>query len=278
MSSSSARLEELLGGRALPSKLARILQQKLDENSDWFVAALESDTVKIKDVLRPIVEELDKTWEACFEGCSLHQAKSLSAADRASVNDLPAINLTYGEVRFDSLALAIASHVDMKNKHVFYDVGSGSGRGCFAAALMHDFTKIRGVEIVPGLHTAAKTQLALYEEKILPRLQAEAAAKGTPLAPQDLEFMMADFRSFDWSDADVVWANSTCFGQELMRHLSNYSERMKEGSYFLTLTQRLTSDHWQLVTPGELWPMSWGSATIYIWKKIKGPSTENSSS
>jgi len=257
----------------LPSKLNVLLHEAIAAGDTAVIEALEGDA-GIKAVIRPIVDRVGLVWDECFEGCSLHHAKQLSSADRGQIENLASINLTYGEVSFHSLALAMCGHVDLKDKKVFYDVGSGSGRGCFCAALIHDFTKIRGVEIVPGLHGAAKTQHALYDAKILPRLREEAKAKDSPLQAQDLDFLCADFRHFDWSDADVVWANSTCFGTELMTHLSNFSQRMKEGSYFITLTQRLNSPHWELVAPGELYPMSWGTATIYIWKKVR-PASAN---
>jgi hypothetical protein len=35
---------------------------------------------------------------------------------------------------------------------IFYDVGSGSGRGVFAATLLHNFDKAEGIEILTGLH------------------------------------------------------------------------------------------------------------------------------
>merc|ERR1711862_618262 len=59
-----------------------------------------------------------------------------------------------------------------------------------------------------------------------------------------------------------------------MAHLSRYSEKMDVNTYFITLTQKLESKHWELINGGELMPMSWGSATIYVWKKIKPPNKE----
>ena len=106
-------------------------------------------------------------------------------------------------------------------------------------------------------------------------IQEEAKAKGRSLSKQELSFHCEDFRKLDWSDADVVWANSTCFGPELMAYLSKESNKMKQGSFFVTLTQRLTSEQWVQAAPGELMPMSWGSATIYVWKKIAHPSTND---
>jgi len=260
-------LQNLLNGRELPSKIQRRLDKLFAAEDERLTQALSGDP-NLEDIVRVAVDDLFPSFEACFEGCSLYHAKQLSSEGRAKVTAVPSINLTYGEVKFESLCKAMSLHIDMKDKKVFYDVGSGSGRGVFTGLLAHDFKKVCGVEIVPDLHEAAAKQVELYTSTILPRLQEEAKAEGREWQPQDLSVICEDFRNFDWSDADLVWANSTCFGGQLMQHLSAYSERMKLGSNFITLTQKLTSPHWEQVVPGELYPMSWGSATIYIWKKV----------
>jgi hypothetical protein len=262
----------LLNGRHLPSRVQARLEKAIANGDERIMKILEGSPT-IQDVCKPIIADLEVHWNTCYENCSLYKAKELSNADRKLVTSLPSINLTYGEVRFDSLTLAMAGHIDMKDKKVFYDVGSGSGRGCFTAALVHDFTKIRGVEIVRGLHNAAVSCQEVWDSTVKATVDEESKALDVPTIDTDLAFKMDDFRTFDWSDADLVWANSTCFGSTLMGHLSSFSERMKEGSHFITLTQRLTSDHWELVCPGSLYPMSWGSATIYIWKKVRPAST-----
>jgi hypothetical protein len=61
---------------------------------------------------------------------------------------------------------------------------------------------------------------------------------------QDIAFECADFRQViawllfiivsyatmqvDWSDADIVWANSTCFSKPLMQALAEHSHILKE--------------------------------------------------
>jgi hypothetical protein len=36
------------------------------------------------------------------------------------------------------------------------DIGTGAGRAVFAAALLHDFDKCMGIEILEGLHKASE--------------------------------------------------------------------------------------------------------------------------
>jgi hypothetical protein len=53
--------------------------------------------------------------------------------------------LVYGEVSFKSLAEVIWGDViTLKPGGVFYDLGSGTGRGVYTASLVHDFTKLQG--------------------------------------------------------------------------------------------------------------------------------------
>ena len=70
--------------------------------------------------------------------------------------------------------------------------------------------------------------------------------------------------------SDVVFANSTCFGEELMEKLSNRAAViMKTGSIFITLTRTLTciGSTFSLESNHQ-YAMSWGTATCYIHRKL----------
>ena len=41
----------------------------------------------------------------------------------------------------------------------------------------------------------------------------------------------------DWSDGDVVFANSTCFEDDLMGSMARQAEKLKPGTYFITFTK-----------------------------------------
>jgi hypothetical protein len=65
---------------------------------------------------------------------------------------------------------------------------------------------------------------------------------------------------FDWSDGDIVFANSTCFGDELMFALSKQAENLKPGAIVVTFTKGMTSKAFE-VLERKRYRMSWGPAT-----------------
>jgi SAM-dependent methyltransferase len=105
---------------------------------------------------------------------------------------------------------------------VFYDLGSGTGKALFVARLTQDFSRCIGIEILEGLHQQAERNLDRFE-KSYPAKQG--AGDG-----QRVEVYQGSFLNFDWSDGDVVFANSTCFEDELMRQLTYAAERLKPGA------------------------------------------------
>jgi len=78
-----------------------------------------------------------------------------------------------------------------------------------------------------------------------------------------------DFLTHDWTQASVLFANSTCFSPELMVQLTKKAEELRKGTIFITFTKRLPelSKDW-IVKPGFRRLMSWGIATIYVHRKI----------
>jgi hypothetical protein len=85
----------------------------------------------------------------------------------------------------------------------------------------------------------------------------------------DIEMRLGDFfdtRVADWSDADVVFANSTCFDEEAMFKLAVMADRCRVGAFFITFTRKLPSRKWK-VLEAEITMQSWGGATTYIHRK-----------
>ena len=48
-----------------------------------------------------------------------------------------------------------------------------------------------------------------------------------------------DFLEEDWSDADLVFAASTCFGRPLMEKIATKAKSLKKGSWFITTDQEI---------------------------------------
>ena len=74
----------------------------------------------------------------------------------------------------------------------------------------------------------------------------------------------------DWSGADLVFANSTCFDQSLLSKIAEKCSLLKKGAWMFTLTKKIPtaedfceSPEWECVMSIKR-EMSWGLATIQI--------------
>lgn len=85
-----------------------------------------------------------------------------------------------------------------------------------------------------------------------------------------LEIYNGDFLSFDWSEASIILANSTCFSLELMQSISEKTKEFKKGAFIITFTKKLPDlDEDWMICDGFRRLMSWGIATIYVHYKTK---------
>jgi hypothetical protein len=247
------------GTRSLPVKFDAVLQDMIKNSSPTLqeivkTYAKHQDKLQ-EEVFNAVIAKIEPEYEQVFnDTCSTKVAKDIAAAEKKEKN-LNGLSYVYGEVTFGSFAIPICKNLSLKTGGIFYDLGSGSGRGVIAAAMLHNFDKCIGIEILTGLEAASRKVAEAYRAKYK-----------TP----ELKFVCADFRDQDWSDADFVFANSTCFDEQLLLNLSEQSERMKEGSLFVSLTKKLKSEHWKCVESLQ-YKMSWGHATVHSQIKIKGP-------
>jgi hypothetical protein len=70
-----------------------------------------------------------------------------------------------------------------------------------------------------------------------------------------------------WTDGDLIFANSTCFAQDLMARVGQKCAALKPGSVVVTLTQSLECcDHLTLFDT-RLLSMSWGPATAFFHRR-----------
>lgn len=81
---------------------------------------------------------------------------------------------------------------------------------------------------------------------------------------------MTDLSVKDWSDGDIIFANSTCFDDALMHLIAEKAVVLKKGTIFITLTKKVPSQHFK-VLEHQLYQMSWGGATVFISQKITDP-------
>ena len=75
-----------------------------------------------------------------------------------------------------------------------------------------------------------------------------------------LYYIQGSVLDLNWLDGDVIFANSTCFDDELMRIMARIAEGLKPGAIFVTFTKGLNSPAFE-VLERKRYKMSWGPAT-----------------
>ena len=120
----------------------------------------------------------------------------------------------------------------MPETGVFYDLGSGTGKGVISAALLHPFEKVVGVEILEKLVTASLELVEKYN--LLMPAKTEESPELFPTIPP-IEIQKNDFFQADFFNADILFLNSTCYTQEMMNALGKLP--VKKGAFAITLSK-----------------------------------------
>lgn len=168
--------------------------------------------------------------------------------------------LVYGEITFPAMEQLLA-RLALPPGKIFYDLGSGVGKAVILAALLGNFSKLMGVEIVEELVAAAETarrRLVIELEKnLLPGI-----------ARPQITFLNADIFTIDFSDADVVFIATTCFSDNMMSRLRRRLTMLKTGSTIITMTRTLQMSVFEL-KEYFMAPMNWGEATLCVYHKLR---------
>ncbi|KAJ0409519.1 hypothetical protein ATCC90586_009059 [Pythium insidiosum] len=212
-----------------------------------------------------VVENARVLHDEIFAATPESEAKRVSRLEREA-KELANRSLVYGEICFETVAAIFAL---MRNQFGvlldrggnFYDIGSGCGKVVLAAALLHDFKKCCGIEILDGLHALALKALEHWRYKtldVLPVIKSE----------MDVGFAKGDATKLElWRDATLVFCNATCFSDSLIQALSTAADQLNEGAYAVMVTKPLVSKRWKILHE-QKFPMSWGSATVVIQRKV----------
>jgi hypothetical protein len=208
-------------------------------------------------------------FDALCAGHPVSVGKLASTSERHE-RGLTASTLIYGEIVFLPFALtflkikALYGGLPAGGAHRFIDIGSGTGKPVFAAALLHDFAEVRGVEVLEGLHAISLDLAAVWRSPGLQALLTPAQratrvelVRGDATAPEV---------AAAWASADLLFMNSTCFDEALMAALARLADGMPVGAFAITFTKALPSGKWR-VLESEVFAMTWGAATIFIHRK-----------
>eukprot|EP01035_Chromulina_nebulosa_P021398 gene21398-27721_t len=244
---------------------------KLTSVLNSFESNQAADYSFIQSLHEIIKTEAEVLYNDLFSDTSIEVGKALSKKERERKNLNSEKSLIYGEVDFNSF-YDILRIINPKPGLTFYDLGSGTGKAVFVARLTQDFESCIGIEILESLHEQADKIVDKYNEQYKKYLYAGSIQKASVYP--------GSFTDFDWSNGDVVFANSTCFDDSLMDEMTVQAEKLSPGSIVVTFTKGMTSDKFELLER-KRYKMSWGPATVFIHRKLKnnrqpvGPSQLN---
>uniref|UniRef100_K3WXD2 Histone-lysine N-methyltransferase, H3 lysine-79 specific n=1 Tax=Globisporangium ultimum (strain ATCC 200006 / CBS 805.95 / DAOM BR144) TaxID=431595 RepID=K3WXD2_GLOUD len=210
-----------------------------------------------------------EAFNALYAQHPLRVAKEASRQERKE-NQYISMTLVYGEIAFGPFKTVFDilkrwHHVLVKPGGVFLDIGSGSGKAVFGATLIHDFDACYGIEILKSLHAISEDVLQIWERKVKRQFPLSLQKKRTRIA-----FTHGDALEVEWpTNADLVFLNSTCFGEVLLHDLTEKIHiTCKPGTVIITATHRLpNTQNFDLLRTLKVQQETWGEATWFIHRK-----------
>ena len=154
---------------------------------------------------------------------------------------------------------------------IFYDLGSGTGKAVIAMSLFCPLKKLVGIEILKGLwDLSMRSRFAYYKtisDKFI-KFQDLFNIERT----NEIEFYNGDFLRQKWTDAAIIFANSTCFSMDLMDKIGiKAMNECKENCILITVSKKinnLNNNDWKIYEDFKR-NMSWGLASIFVYIRKK---------
>lgn len=202
-------------GKAFLKELILRRDPRLGTLLSKFEAKDISDTSFMEGIHQLIQEESLVLYNQLFADTSLEVGKTLSKSERDEKNLNNEKSLIYGEVEYQSF-YRVLRKLNAPPGKVFYDLGSGTGKAVFAARITQDFGKCVGIEILQKLHSQARVIVDRYNTSFRQMLCSTQNQHASVYA--------GSFLDYDWSDGDVVFANSTCFDDDLMEDMGKVNK------------------------------------------------------
>jgi len=158
----------------------------------------------------------------------------------------------------------------------YYDLGSGSGKSVFIAALTGKFSFAGGCEILKCLHGVATTVVEDYKQIIEPMMKRSNRNRNRKTELRvDLNDIFSPECVRMWSQCEYVFCNCLTWEDEQMESLARAAEHLKEGSIFVTVLLPLPSDKFEVIAEEECL-FSWGGkAPLVVHKKRRQLEGEN---
>ena len=162
---------------------------------------------------------------------------------------------TYGELEYKSFAQVfrwiqnVWKDLDPDCWHnafnvpggTFIDLGHGTGKGILTGCFIHQFERCWGIEYLESLQNVSLELKGVYDQYIaeVDAAQYEQIFGWPKEAAPRFEAVLGDMFNIEWADADMIFANSTCFDPSMMEQIYTQSLRCKKGTWMITSSKQL---------------------------------------
>mmetsp|Transcript_44512 Transcript_44512/g.71540 ORF Transcript_44512/g.71540 Transcript_44512/m.71540 type:complete len:281 (-) Transcript_44512:473-1315(-) len=223
------------GKEALTKRQMNLMIHLLERENRWFWKggkwkAMIIDSKNVAELDRvmklAMINRLGSVAKKIFAKHTTASSRMASLKER-NILGLTHHNFYYTEVGFSCMAEIFWGIIPrMPRNGVFYELGSGSGRPLVAAALLHQFEKCVGIEILQDLVHISRQVIGHFVPENRDKEISKYVNENT------VRVINTDFKEIKWAEeADVVFVNCSSFDDKLRKYIGSTAEKMKPGSY-----------------------------------------------
>ncbi len=188
-----------------------------DENDDKELMALNQRLQAI---------EKDIFHETFFQDTIRANKDFMKTFDRSVV-----ATLQYAEVDAESFLILIQNLKDFDigftEDATFVDVGCGPGKTLVVMAILNVFQRAIGIDINPNMTKLASEVVKKYNR-----------SWRSPVDLTEMEIVCGDGTFYNWSFAQLVYIQATCFSEEMMQRITDMADRMKPSAILIIVNNR----------------------------------------
>lgn len=202
------------------------------------------------------VKKCKTVFDALYKGIDAASVSKRAQQQLSANNDNV---LLYGEISFLSFA-DVLRVIAPRPGEVFYDLGSGGGKAVFAAALLGNYSKVVGVELLPSLYELCQNLLQRF--RTLP--ERETIFPGRLF---NIQFMNDSFFNINLAEADIIFINSTAFRGNFWIAILEKLKETRFGTKLIVTSHTLPAPDFKLMDCQRRL-MSWGMNSVLVYQRV----------